>query len=382
MKSDAEKLYMDRKNGSKMGRSYIFSHYSPSLIVFLIVMTLSFVMVFISSMSSAIDRMIVLLGSGSIRTRVSVDVSDIKGARIDEVKEGDGIIYSENGKSLVHFKGVDLAKYFEGERGETLDLVTTSDSYKNEIIISSSLSESLSLSLGSSLTLLIYEKDNERARPVLMKVKGIYSSGYSQLDKYLSYVDISLSSDESNWEILLDKKTNIDEVLTNLWQRGIYAESYKDRYSSLCANVNQSIMILNVILIFVAILAAFFSADIAHVYISQDRKDIASLRLMGMEEKRVRKIYRLITLFSVFFSSLLGIIFGVLLSQFSPSLIKLIAQKEPELVEYYISSFTLSVPYKSLFLMLALMLVCSYITLSIELYRTRNEELSFEIKEE
>ena len=141
-------------------------------------------------------------------------------------------------------------------------------------------------------------------------------------------------------------------------------------------------MILNVILIFVAILAAFFSADIAHVYISQDRKDIASLRLMGMEEKRVRKIYRLITLFSVFFSSLLGIIFGVLLSQFSPSLIKLIAQKEPELVEYYISSFTLSVPYKSLFLMLALMLVCSYITLSVELYRTRNEELSFEIKEE
>ena len=141
-------------------------------------------------------------------------------------------------------------------------------------------------------------------------------------------------------------------------------------------------MILTVILIFVALLASFFSADIAHVYTSRDRKDIASLRLLGLTEKSVRGIYRRMTLESLTVSSLLGTAAGLLLSLSSPSLISFVARKEPGLVEYYISSFTLSVPYKSLLLMLVLMVLCSSVTLRIELWRTRGAELAREIKGE
>ncbi len=380
MKNEGVRLYTRRKCGEGMKRGYIISHYAPSLIVFLITMTLVFVMVFISSMTGAIERMIVLLGCGSFTTEEYIDVSKYEGARIDEVKEGDGILYSSGGRSLVHLKGVSLEEYFSGERGEGMKLETGDGEYRNEIIVSSTLASALSLSIGDRLTLLLYEKDEGRARPVLMSVKGIYSSGYAQLDRYLAFVDISLTDSDSEYEILLERNTDVDSVVQSLWKEGIWAQSYREKYSSLCTNVDQSIMILYVILIFVALLAAFFSADIAHVYTSRDRRDIASLRLMGMGEASVRAIYRRMTLVSVSLSSLLGTVCGILLSLLSPSLISFVARKEPEIVEYYISSFTLSVPLSSIILMLLLMILCSSLTLRIELYRTQRGELLGEIR--
>ncbi len=382
MKNDGERLYLGRKCGKGMSPGYVARHYFPSLIVFLIVLTLTFVMVFISSMTGAIDRMIVLLGCGSIETETIVDVSSYDGAVIDEVKTGDGILYAESGKSLVHLKGVDIAQYFAGERKEGMKLVLSDESYKNEIIISSSLASILELETGDQMTLLLYETDKGRARPVLMTVKGIYSSGYAQLDRYLGFVDISLLDSTSSYEILLKKGDDVDALVKSLNADGINAVSYKEKYSSLCTNVDQSIMILYVILIFVALLAAFFSADIAHIYTSRDRKDIASLRLMGISEKRIRVIYRKMTLSSVFISSLLGICGGLLLSLFSPSMISFVALKEPQLIENYITSFTLSIPFSSIIMMLIAMLLCSSLTLRIELRRTGNVELIKEIKGE
>lgn len=382
MKNDGERLYLGRKCGKGMSPGYVARHYFPSLIVFLIVLTLTFVMVFISSMTGAIDRMIVLLGCGSIETETIVDVSSYDGAVIDEVKTGDGILYAESGKSLVHLKGVDIPQYFSGERKEGMKLVLSDESYKNEIIISSSLASILELETGDQMTLLLYESEKGRARPVLMTVKGIYSSGYAQLDRYLGFVDISLLDGTSSYEILLKKGDDVNAVLKSLNADGINAVSYRGKYSSLCTNVDQSIMILYVILIFVALLAAFFSADIAHIYTSRDRKDIASLRLMGISEKRIRVIYRKMTLSSVFISSLLGICGGLLLSLLSPSMISFVALKEPQLIENYITSFTLSIPFSSIIMMLIAMLLCSSLTLRIELRRTGNVELIKEIKGE
>ncbi len=382
MKNEGERLYLARKCGKGMSFSYMARHYLPSLIVFIIVMTLTFVMVFIASMTNAIDRMIVLLGCGSIATEEKVDVSSFDGATIDEVKEGDGILYAESAKSLVHLKGVDIASYFSLERGEGMRLALSDESYKNEIIISESLASLLKLEAGDQMTLLLYETEKGRARPLLMTVKGIYSSGYAQLDRYLGFVDISLLEGTSSYEILLRKGDDVNAVLNKLRAEGVDAISYKEKYSSLCTNVDQSVMILYVILIFVALLAAFFSADIAHIYTSRDRKDIASLRLMGISERRIRVIYRKMALSSVFISSLMGISGGLLLSLLSPSMISFVALKEPELIENYITSFTLSIPSPYIIMMLIAMLLCSSLTLRIELWRTRNVELIKEIKGE
>lgn len=382
MRNEGEKLYLRRKMGENMGVRYTLRHLSPSLIVFLIVTVLVFVMVFISSMTGAIDRMIVLLGCGSISSPLEPQSSLLPmNSKIDRVREGQGILYSEEGKSLVYLKGVEDT-YFDGERGEGIKLKRRGEEGRNSIIVSSSLATSLSLELGDRLTLLLYEAENNRARPLLMTVDGIYESGYAQLDKYLAYVDFSLLEENENYEILLEKNVDITSVVDRLREEGIHAITYKEKYEALSLNVEQSVMILYIILVLVALLASFFSTDIAHVYISKDRLDIASLRMLGMKEKMIRRIYFSMTLSSVFISTVLAVFCGILLSFASPSLISFVARKRPELVEYYISSFSIEIPYFSLLIMIFLMLLCSSLTLVIELHRTRKRVLSNELLQE
>ena len=298
MKSDGERLYIGRKRGRGMGVKWTLSSLLPALLIFLITAVLVFAMVFISSMTTAIDRMIIMLGSSSIVTGEEVDVSSWSGASINKTREGEGVVFTEEGKSIIRLKGVNES-YLQGEREEALKIVRSGEEVKNAIIVSTTLARKLNLELGSSMTMMLYEKDKNRTRPILMTVTGIFDSGYAQLDRYLAYVDFSLLDGEEEWEILLDQKDDLEKRCQELDGLGISYKTYREKYSALYLNVRQSVSILYLILAFVALLAAFFSTDIVSVYLSRDRQDIAALRLLGMEEKRIRRIYLSLSLFAV-----------------------------------------------------------------------------------
>ena len=374
MKSDGERLYIGRKRGRGMGVKWTLSSLLPALLIFLITAVLVFAMVFISSMTTAIDRMIIMLGSSSIVTGEEVDVSSWSGASINKTREGEGVVFTEEGKSIIRLKGVNES-YLQGEREEALKIVRSGEEVKNAIIVSTTLARKLNLELGSSMTMMLYEKEKNRTRPILMTVTGIFDSGYAQLDRYLAYVDFSLLDGEEEWEILLDQKDDLEKRCQELDELGISYKTYREKYSALYLNVRQSVSILYLILAFVALLAAFFSTDIVSVYLSRDRQDIAALRLLGMEEKRIRRIYLSLSLFAVAVSALGGTVLGLLLGLLSPSLIKIVASSNPGLVEYYISSFSVTVPTMELLLMVLAMVVLSAITLFISLSTSGRKEL-------
>ena len=374
MKSDGERLYIGRKRGRGMGVKWTMSSLLPALLIFLITAVLVFAMVFISSMTTAIDRMIIMLGSSSIVTGEEVDVSSWSGASINKTREGEGVVFTEEGKSIIRLKGVNES-YLQGEREEALKIVRSGEEVKNAIIVSTTLARKLNLELGSSMTMMLYEKEKNRTRPILMTVTGIFDSGYAQLDRYLAYVDFSLLDGEEEWEILLDQKDDLEKRCQELDGLGISYKTYREKYSALYLNVRQSVSILYLILAFVALLAAFFSTDIVSVYLSRDRQDIAALRLLGMEEKRIRRIYLSLSLFAVAVSALGGTVLGLLLGLLSPSLIKIVASSNPGLVEYYISSFSVTVPTMELLLMVLAMVVLSAITLFISLSTSGRKEL-------
>ena len=374
MKSDGERLYIGRKRGRGMGVKWTLSSLLPALLIFLITAVLVFAMVFISSMTTAIDRMIVMLGSSSIVTGEEVDVSSWSGASINKTREGEGVVFTEEGKSIIRLKGVSES-YLQGEREEALKIVRSGEEVKNAIIVSTTLARKLNLELGSSMTMMLYEKEKNRTRPILMTVTGIFDSGYAQLDRYLAYVDFSLLDGEEEWEILLDQKDDLEKRCQELDGLGISYKTYREKYSALYLNVRQSVSILYLILAFVALLAAFFSTDIVSVYLSRDRQDIAALRLLGMEEKRIRRIYLSLSLFAVAVSALGGTVLGLLLGLLSPSLIRIVASSNPGLVEYYISSFSVTVPTMELLLMVLAMVVLSAITLFISLSTSGRKEL-------
>ena len=374
MKSDGERLYIGRKRGRGMGVKWTLSSLLPALLIFLITAVLVFAMVFISSMTTAIDRMIIMLGSSSIVTGEEVDVSSWSGASINKTREGEGVVFTEEGKSIIRLKGVNES-YLQGEREEALKIVRSGEEVKNAIIVSTTLARKLNLELGSSMTMMLYEKEKNRTRPILMTVTGIFDSGYAQLDRYLAYVDFSLLDGEEEWEILLDQKDDLEKRCQELDGLGISYKTYREKYSALYLNVRQSVSILYLILAFVALLAAFFSTDIVSVYLSRDRQDIAALRLLGMEEKRIRRIYLSLSLFAVDVSALGGTVLGLLLGLLSPSLIRIVASSNPGLVEYYISSFSVTVPTMELLLMVLAMVVLSAITLFISLSTSGRKEL-------
>ena len=374
MKSDGERLYIGRKRGRGMGVKWTLSSLLPALLIFLITAVLVFAMVFISSMTTAIDRMIIMLGSSSIVTGEEVDVSSWSGASINKTREGEGVVFTEEGKSIIRLKGVNES-YLQGEREEALKIVRSGEEVKNAIIVSTTLARKLNLELGSSMTMMLYEKEKNRTRPILMTVTGIFDSGYAQLDRYLAYVDFSLLDGEEEWEILLDQKDDLEKRCQELEEPGISYKTYREKYSALYLNVRQSVSILYLILAFVALLAAFFSTDIVSVYLSRDRQDIAALRLLGMEEKRIRRIYLSLSLFAVAVSALGGTVLGLLLGLLSPSLIRIVASSNPGLVEYYISSFSVTVPTMELLLMVLAMVVLSAITLFISLSTSGRKEL-------
>ena len=374
MKSDGERLYIGRKRGRGMGVKWTLSSLLPALLIFLITAVLVFAMVFISSMTTAIDRMIIMLGSSSIVTGEEVDVASWSGASINKTREGEGVVFTEEGKSIIRLKGVNES-YLQGEREEALKIVRSGEEVKNAIIVSTTLARKLNLELGSSMTMMLYEKEKNRTRPILMTVTGIFDSGYAQLDRYLAYVDFSLLDGEEEWEILLDQKDDLEKRCQELDELGISYKTYREKYSALYLNVRQSVSILYLILAFVALLAAFFSTDIVSVYLSRDRQDIAALRLLGMEEKRIRRIYLSLSLFAVAVSALGGTVLGLLLGLLSPSLIRIVASSNPGLVEYYISSFSVTVPTMELLLMVLAMVVLSAITLFISLSTSGRKEL-------
>ena len=374
MKSDGERLYIGRKRGRGMGVKWTLSSLLPALLIFLITAVLVFAMVFISSMTTAIDRMIIMLGSSSIVTGEEVDVSSWSGASINKTREGEGVVFTEEGKSIIRLKGVNES-YLQGEREEALKIVRSGEEVKNAIIVSTTLARKLNLELGSSMTMMLYEKEKNRTRPILMTVTGIFDSGYAQLDRYLAYVDFSLLDGEEEWEILLDQKDDLEKRCQELDELGISYKTYREKYSALYLNVRQSVSILYLILAFVALLAAFFSTDIVSVYLSRDRQDIAALRLLGMEEKRIRRIYLSLSLFAVAVSALGGTVLGLLLGLLSPSLIRIVASSNPGLVEYYISSFSVTVPTMELLLMVLAMVLLSAITLFISLSTSGRKEL-------
>ena len=374
MKSDGERLYIGRKRGRGMGVKWTLSSLLPALLIFLITAVLVFAMVFISSMTTAIDRMIIMLGFSSIVTGEEVDVSSWSGASINKTREGEGVVFTEEGKSIIRLKGVNES-YLQGEREEALKIVRSGEEVKNAIIVSTTLARKLNLELGSSMTMMLYEKEKNRTRPILMTVTGIFDSGYAQLDRYLAYVDFSLLDGEEEWEILLDQKDDLEKRCQELDELGISYKTYREKYSALYLNVRQSVSILYLILAFVALLAAFFSTDIVSVYLSRDRQDIAALRLLGMEEKRIRRIYLSLSLFAVAVSALGGTVLGLLLGLLSPSLIRIVASSNPGLVEYYISSFSVTVPTMELLLMVLAMVVLSAITLFISLSTSGRKEL-------
>lgn len=368
---DLSSLYLRRKLGQGMGKGYVLSSLSPALLLFLITAVMVFALTFICSVSGTIDRMLEVLGSGSVLCYEEPDLSLLpSGAEVSRTASGEGLAYSSSGETAVLLKGTGPG-YFEGLRAEELELTFLEEDVLNPVVLSSGLAGKLSLSLSDRLTLLVYDKGKDRVRPVLCTVKGIFKTVYPQLDSRLLYVPIELLGDAVSYEILLPKGGDAERLARSL----PHARSYRDLYSALYSNVRSSVSMLYLVFLLVSLLAAFFSVDIAEAYAARDRKDIAHLLLLGLEERKLSSLYFRLTLSSVFLAAGGGTLLGLLLSALSPRLIEAVAGSGSAILEYYVLSFSLEVPWARIVLMALLMLLLAALAVKLKLKASRLSDL-------
>ena len=370
--SDFSSLYIPRKCGRGLGRDRKTAFLLPMLMILLISAVLVFALVFIQSVSGTIERMLAILGRGSVFVE-SQDMPDSsflpEGAEVTPSRILEGLVYSGQGEgaAVIHAVG---PGYFDGMRGRELGIVILDEDVLNPAVVSSSFADKLSVGIGDRMTLLLYEADKDRTRPLLLTVSGIFPSVYPQLDSSLVYIQLESSGyGADGYEVLLPEGIDAESIEDELWRAGYSTRSYMDMYSSIYSNAVSSINALYLVFMAVALLAAYFASDAAYVYISRDRNDIEMLMMLGAPKALMRSVYLRITMAGACTAMAIGIALGLILGFLSPYAFSIIASFDPAILSYYVTSFSVSIPWSRIAFMIILMIVIAAISVEISLFR-------------
>lgn len=365
MKLSDLSLYIKRKMGFGMPLSYKLRVLSPAVLIVLVSLVLNFSLIFIISMSQGIENLLIYLGSGNIMVKGKMYESEAFSTY--ETRYSGSLAFSESSSSPMYLKGVDFSSYFTKERRDVLHLEYEALDALNPVILSKELSSRLSLDISDRFSVLIYDDNAKRTRPLLLTVAGTYDSGYMEFDSTLAFVPLSTLDGAIYTELVTNRGYDDEAILIALREKGYDAYSYKSLYSAIYDNIELSVNTLYGVFVILVILASFFAGNISISYIDRDMGDIAMLSLSGLSDGQIRKVYRVITLSSVFISILIGFILAISLSFLSPAIISYLSDAGYEALDAYLTSFEIVIPAFRLFAVNLLLIVLSYISLLISL---------------
>ena len=162
--NEASKSYCERKTGRKQSLSWIIKSYLPSLLIVFIMVVLVFALIFVSSMSKAIEDTLVYLGSGNITAYSSLeDIVFKEDEKVFEVSSASAMIASSSSTALINLKGVGSDYFFE-EKVDKLNLETVENNTTlNSVYLSKTIANSLNVDLGDKVSVLIFDKEAGRA---------------------------------------------------------------------------------------------------------------------------------------------------------------------------------------------------------------------------
>ncbi len=363
--NDALKRYVKRKVGQGQRPAWIIKSYLPSLLIVFIMVVLVFALIFVSSMSKAIEDTLVYLGCGNLLSNSYIDSSSLNSdERAFSVTNASAIVASQDSTALVQVKGVTEDYYFD-KKVEVLNLTTVDNpTTLNSVYLSKTIASSLNVTLGDRVSVLIFDEEEERARPVFCFVGGLYHSGYGEFDSHLIFAPFDMVDGVITYELYTPRS---DELRGILEQNGITVSSYKEVYAAIYENIIRSVSLLDMIVVLVGILAGFFAISISSEYIERDRRDIAGILLLGIKRDDVVKAYKSITIKVVIVALILGCVLGILSSYLiMPFISNLDTSKYPFLLNYVIS-FEVLVPIKTILLLCIALVLSSLASLKLSL---------------
>ena len=246
------------------------------------------------------------------------------------VRQGVGVLYSEDEQSGAGLRGiprnvleedVQFKKYLEMEEG-VFDLNS-----EDSILISGALAKKLNVALGSPVKLL--SARSFPGRPAILRstdfiVKGIFTTGYQELDSTLAYISLNqaniLFREAGSFFLgikIEDPFRNTDFMTANIrqqldrnWRVYPWHEIERSMFNSFSTTKNLLIFIM-IIIVFVA--AMNISSTLLMLYLEK-KPEIAVLKSIGAEPRLITGSF-LITGFIIgILGSFFGIVAGLLLA--------------------------------------------------------------------
>lgn len=362
------------------------------VLIALVMAPLVCALIFSDSMMEGITSKYIYLSDGHIQIGQKTDdksVSDFDGSNLqdmiysaDEVTSGYALMYSATGTSSVQIKGISSSYFNEPRMAqvsfETADQVPTSTAVKG-ICISRATADELQVGLGDRLALMIVPDNVDKVlRPVLVRVEAIFHSGYDQLDQYLCFIDIdyarSLYSDpgSSCIELLvqseyMERLDEVEEAIGNDYM----VSQWSDHNVSVYENFITSKQMIFIILLLVVVVAAFYTASVAQQMVQDDIQEIAISKLVGCSDRLVRQ-GAFISVYAVTVAGMfLGIILGLAIGCNLGPVLSGLSRMGLESLSYYLLDFTITIPWLSIVVISACLLVISYAAIRISLVKTR-----------
>ena len=380
-------LRWSRKRILKRGRLT-----SCLILIALVMAPLVCALVFSDSMMQGITSKYIYLSDGHLQLNYNgrAELEDFDKSQYpdmiysaDEVVTGYALMYSATGTSNVMIKGT-ADDYLNEKRMDqiTLSLAQSSDDAASNlrgIVISRATARKLEVNIGDRVALMIVPDNPDKVlRPVLCRIDGIFYTGYDQLDSLLCFMDIEdareLYSEKSSSsiEVLVTGSymENLDEVSSRIGN-GYAISLWNEHNVSVYENFVTSRQMIFIILLLVVVVAAFYTASVAQQMVQDDITDIAISKLIGCSDSLVKESAFLSVYAVTLIGMIIGILAGLLVGCNLGPILTALSRMGLQSLSFYLLDFDITVPWFSILVISACLMVISYAAIRLSLARTR-----------
>ncbi|MCK5152733.1 MAG: ABC transporter permease [Spirochaetales bacterium] len=246
------------------------------------------------------------------------------------VSTGIGLAYSENGRTGINFKALPVdypaldtsaMEYLTIEEGD-FNLTT-----KDSAMLSLEVARILKVGIGDRIKILTAKQIPGR-RPVLkpsyLTVRGIFSTGYYELDALSIYINIdkgkALFIDKGSFFFavkLIDPFNEIEAQTIEIRKEmgtGFFAYNWYDLEKTMIESFNTTKTILLFIMIIIVIVAAMNISSTVVMLVMEKEEAIAMLKSTGVSSSVITRAFVFIGFIIGISGTFTGLVFGLLIS--------------------------------------------------------------------
>ncbi|MCC7333163.1 MAG: ABC transporter permease [Flavobacteriales bacterium] len=307
-------------------------------------------------------------------------VAGIKQIQIFATKPG--IIKTNNDIYGVVVKGIGSDfdwTFFKDKLKKGEPLKIQKDVSTNEIVISQTIANKMKIDVDEKLFLYFIQSDGQ-LRPKDFVVKGIYQSGLEQFDNMFVITDISHIQKRNNWssnqvggfEVIIDDYSQLDRLAEFVYNHIGYelnSTTIIDRNPEIFHWLELQDLNVVIIILLMILVAVINIISALLILILERTSTIGILKILGLSNWRVRKVFLYNALHLILYGLTIGNIIGIglCLIQLKFGVIKL-----PE-ESYYISevpiemsiSTILLLNFGTLFICISMLIIPSYVITKI-----------------